>query len=156
MDDNIVTPPTPDDNWINEYEESVHNSSDEEEDLEKIENLFDHKNLEKIHPEIININNKELMSLCKCVRNKISTIIDPLHQTVPFLTKYEKARVLGCRAGQLNNGAKPLIQITDNMIDGYTIACQELKQKKIPFIIRRPLPNGASEYWKLEDLEIIF
>ena len=41
------------------------------------------------------------------------------------------------------------------MIDGLTIAEEELKQKKIPFIIRRPLPNGASEYWKVKDLEML-
>ena len=40
------------------------------------------------------------------------------------------------------------------MIDGLTIAEEELKQK-IPFIIRRPLPNGASEYWKVKDLEML-
>ena len=31
----------------------------------------------------------------------------------------------------------------------------EFEQKKIPFIVRRPLPNGGSEYWKLRDLEIL-
>ena len=31
----------------------------------------------------------------------------------------------------------------------------ELKLKRIPFIIRRPLPNGGSEYWKIQDLENI-
>ena len=41
------------------------------------------------------------------------------------------------------------------IIDGYIIAEEELKQKRIPFIIRRPLPNGGSEYWKLQDLEDI-
>ena len=39
------------------------------------------------------------------------------------------------------------------MIDGYLIALKELEQKKIPFIIQRPLPNGKSEYWRLRDLE---
>ena len=41
------------------------------------------------------------------------------------------------------------------MIDGYTIAQKEFEKKKIPFIIRRTLPNGGSEYWKFEDLEIL-
>jgi hypothetical protein len=36
-----------------------------------------------------------------------------------------------------------------------TIALEEFKQKKIPFVIRRPLPNGISEYWKMQDLEIL-
>ena len=37
----------------------------------------------------------------------------------------------------------------------YLIAEKELNQKKIPFIIMRPLPNGKKEYWRLQDLEII-
>jgi hypothetical protein len=41
------------------------------------------------------------------------------------------------------------------MIDGYLIALKEFEQKKIPFILRRPLPNGGCEYWRLSDLEMI-
>ena len=77
------------------------------------------------------------------------------HKTNPILTKYEKTRVLGQRTKQLNNGAKPMIKVKENIIDSYLIAEMELKEKKIPFIIRRPLANGYSEYWTLEDLEIL-
>ena len=42
-----------------------------------------------------------------------------------------------------------------NIIDGYTIAVREFEAKKLPFIICRPMPNGAMEYWKLRDLEIV-
>ena len=45
--------------------------------------------------------------------------------------------------------------IPNNIIDGVIIAEMELKEKKIPFIIRRPIPNGGSEYWKVEDLEVL-
>ena len=31
----------------------------------------------------------------------------------------------------------------------------ELQEKKLPFIIKRPISNNKFEYWKLEDLEII-
>ena len=41
------------------------------------------------------------------------------------------------------------------MIDGLSIANEELLQKKIPFIIRRPMPNGSSEYWNIVDLELL-
>jgi DNA-directed RNA polymerase I, II, and III subunit RPABC2 len=81
--------------------------------------------------------------------------VDNLHKTIPILTKYEKTKILGLRAKQLNNGAVPFVKLSTNIIDGYLIALKELEQKKIPFIIRRPLPNGASEYWHLQDLEII-
>ena len=82
-------------------------------------------------------------------------VIDPLHRTLPFLTKYEKARVLGERAKQLNSGAKPFVEVDPSVVDGYLIALAEFEQKKIPFIVKRPMPNGGCEYWKLRDLEVL-
>jgi hypothetical protein len=41
------------------------------------------------------------------------------------------------------------------MINGMLIAEKELYEKVLPFIIRRPLPNGGSEYWHMSDLELI-
>ena len=82
-------------------------------------------------------------------RNKKGIIIDPLHKTLPILTRYEKAKILGLRAKQINHGAKPFVEIPRDVIDGHTIAYMELTQNNIPFIIRRPLPNGGSEYWKV-------
>jgi len=74
-------------------------------------------------------------------------------KTIPFLTKYEKARIVGKRAMQISKGAPPLVEVgtLENPID---IALKELKEKKIPFIIRRPLPNGTYEDWRLEELRI--
>ena len=107
------------------------------------------------HPESITQNYDEIYKLSKIVRNKNNIIVDSAHRTLPMLTKYEKARILGVRAKQINNGAVPFIELKENIIDGYLIAERELAEKKIPFIIRRPLPNRGSEYWRLEDLEII-
>ena len=69
------------------------------------------------------------------------------------MTKYEKTRVLGQRATQLDIGGKSLINVPDNIINSYLIAEEELKQKKLPFIIKRPIPNGGFEYWDVNDLE---
>jgi len=69
----------------------------------------------------------------------------------------EKARILGQRAKQIEIGAKPLVKVPENIIDGYLIAELELRENKIPFIIKRPIPGGAFEYWRVKDLEnIIF
>ena len=81
-------------------------------------------------------------------------ISDPRHKTVPILTKYEKTRILGLRVSQLNEGAPRYIK-SSTIVDNNIIAEKELKHKKLPFIISRPLPNGEKEYWKLQDLEII-
>ena len=82
-------------------------------------------------------------------------ILDDNHITLPLLTKYEKARVLGLRSSQINSGSIIFTDVDDDEIDGYKIAEKELQEKKIPFIIKRPLPNGKCEYWRLSDLEQI-
>ena len=96
------------------------------------------------------------MRVSKTIRDNNNVIVDDNHKTIPILTKYEKTRILGQRAKQINNGANPYINVPENIIDGYLIAEMELKEKKIPFIIRRPIPNGKFEYWKVKDLEIYY
>ncbi len=105
------------------------------------------------HPELSAHNYEEVGIACNIVRDENGVIIDPLHRTLPFLTRYEKARILGERAAQINSGAKPFVEVDARTIDGYLIALREYEEKKIPFIIRRPLPNGKSEYWRFADLE---
>ena len=107
------------------------------------------------HPETKQINFNEMLVLCKIVKDVNGNPIDPLHKTIPILTKYEKAKVLGLRSKQINSGSESFISVNSSIIDGYTIALMELEQKKIPFIIRRPIPNGTSEYWDITDLELI-
>jgi DNA-directed RNA polymerase I, II, and III subunit RPABC2 len=89
------------------------------------------------------------------VRNQDGQIVDNFHKTLPFVSKFEKARILGVRAKQINNGASVMIDVSEHVIDGYTIAQMEYEQKKIPFIVKRPLPNGTVEYWKFADMEQI-
>lgn len=132
-------------------------SDDEEynENMRKLENDINKDYLYSYHPETKHINYKELLTLSNVTRNKKGIIIDPLHTTIPILTRYEKAKILGLRAKQINHGAKPFVELTKDIIDGHTIAFMELTQNKIPFIIRRPMPNGGSEYWKINDLKNI-
>jgi DNA-directed RNA polymerase I, II, and III subunit RPABC2 len=105
------------------------------------------------HPECVVHNYNEVLSMCQIIKDANGIIIDDLHKTIPYLTKYERTRLLGIRAKQINCDATPFIKLPEGIIDGYVIAEMELKEKKIPFIIRRPMPNGGSEYWFLKDLE---
>jgi DNA-directed RNA polymerase I, II, and III subunit RPABC2 len=98
---------------------------------------------------------EEIAILTNVVRDENNIIIDDLHRTIPYLTKYEKARVIGVRAKQINMGAQIFIDVDPSIIDGAIIAEKELFARKMPFIIRRPLPGGGSEYWNLTDLEIL-
>ena len=75
-------------------------------------------------------------------------------KTKPFLTKYEKTKLLGVRAQMIANGATPLISVPNDVTDTLTIAKLELKEKKIPLLIRRYLPDSTYEDWRLEDLVV--
>jgi DNA-directed RNA polymerase I, II, and III subunit RPABC2 len=129
---------------------------DEDEDyLQKFDDNIRKNIIADYHPELNQISYEEIEALCVITRDETGAIIDPLHKTLPFLTKYEKARILGERAKQLNAGAKSFIVTDPSIIDGYIIALKELEEKKIPFIVKRPMPSGGCEYWKLKDLEIL-
>jgi len=131
------------------------NEDDGEQYLQKFDQSVNDNYILNFHPESVLQNYDEILSMTKVVRNSDGIIVDKLHRTIPYLTKYEKARILGQRAKQINSGAYPFVKVPENVIDGYIIAEMELKHKRIPFIIRRPLPNGGSEYWKVQDLEDI-
>lgn len=133
---------------------------DDEEDedtnyLQKFDRAIRENFIEKQHPESKNHNFEEVKHMSRVVRNENGIIIDNLHKTLPFLTKYEMTRILGQRAKQLNSGAKSFVKIPPNVIDGYEIAKLELEEKKIPFIIKRPIPDGTCEYWNVSDLEVL-
>ena len=78
------------------------------------------------------------------------------HNTTPFLTKYEKARIIGARALQISKNSPILIstQELEGETDPIAIAEKELRAGKIPFIIRRYLPNGSYEDWPVKELKL--
>lgn len=136
-----------------DFDSDDDDSDDDENYLQKFNDNIDTHTLEKLHPSVQSVNNDEVAALSRVVRDAKGNICDPMHTTMPFVTKYEKARIIGARAEQLDRGAVPMIQVDPEMINGRFIAELEFKAKKIPFIIARPLPSGKVEYWKLEDLE---
>ncbi|KAF9643848.1 RNA polymerase Rpb6 [Thelephora ganbajun] len=71
--------------------------------------------------------------------------------TTRYLTKYERARILGTRALQISMNAPVLVPL-DGETDALQIAIKELSQRKIPLIIRRYLPDGSFEDWSVSEL----
>ena len=138
----------PDDNSFEE-------DSDEEDYMEKFDENIKKDVIKKYHPDLMQSNYDEISALVKVVRDEQGNIIDPIHSTIPILTKFERARVLGLRAKQINNGADPFVEVPSNVIEGHIIAQMELQQRVLPFIIVRPLPNGKKEYWRIQDLKLI-
>ncbi|KAJ9071268.1 subunit common to RNA polymerases I, II, and III [Entomophthora muscae] len=111
--------------------------------------------------------------------------------TTPYMSKYEKARILGSRALQLRyliccklskccfqpNSFKicynrlkyilssvllriisslnaPVLVETNGETDPHKIAIMELEAHKIPFVVRRFLPDGSYEDWAAHELMI--
>ena len=136
-------------------EEDEDEDEDDEDYLQKFDKEIREDFVTTFHPESKMHNYEEINASSRVTRNSSGIVSDVLHKTLPFLTKYEMTRVLGQRARQINAGAKTFVVVPPNIIDGYLIAKMELEQKKIPFIIKRPLPNGCFEYWNVSDLEII-
>ena len=87
-------------------------------------------------------------------KNILENIEKKAKKTIPLLTKFEKARIMGVRLQQLAYGAKPRVNVS-GLKSINEIVEKELIERKIPFIIRRTLPNGQSEDWKLEEFDTV-
>jgi DNA-directed RNA polymerase I, II, and III subunit RPABC2 len=78
--------------------------------------------------------------------------------TLPYFTKYEYTALLSVRKQQLFDGALPLVPIQEFNRDDpelYSkIAEREILERKVPYILRRELPGGISEYWSITELEL--
>ena len=134
------------------YDISDDSDEDENDNLHKIDRM----SVKSFHPEVIQHDYNDVLFRCGITRNKDGVIVDEKHKTFPILTKYERTKVIGLRATQINNGSDTFVVVPENIIDGYIIAEMELEKNKIPFIIKRPLSNGDCEYWKLSDLINIY
>ena len=80
---------------------------------------------------------------------------DPKHKGVPYLTLFEKTKIIGFRANQLAQGARPLVELPEYMTDVLEIARLELEKKRLPYILKRPFPDGTYEYIRLADLLVL-
>ncbi len=101
-------------------------------------------------PEAVPEEPVQLQTTFREIRN-----VDSKHRTYPFLTNYERTKCISYRASQICNGAAPYIEVPDGVTDAYEIAKMELKAKRLPFIIKRPLNDGNFEVWRLADLMLI-
>ena len=98
--------------------------------------------------------NMEIEDENKAKNNSKKFNLKPIkeRETSRFLTKYEKAKILGERAIQISNGAKVMVEVEKGVWDPMIIAEKELREKKIEYIVRRYLPDGSYEDWELNEL----
>jgi DNA-directed RNA polymerase subunit K/omega len=89
------------------------------------------------------------------IHHKKIIYVQPEERTTkPMLTKYERVRILGERARQIQLGAKPMVKNVSTL-EPIEIAKLELKLGVVPMIIERPLPSGVKERWKVSELKIV-
>jgi DNA-directed RNA polymerase I, II, and III subunit RPABC2 len=62
---------------------------------------------------------------------------------LPWLTRFERARITGARALQLSLGAPTLIKPPEGASTSIALAMAEVEKKALPISIRRVLPNGV-------------
>ena len=118
--------------------------------IEQYRKIREDGNKELTEKEIAEIDKE-----CEIIRNREIIAQDSEHTPIeltnkngkiitgpPTLTRFEKARIMGARALQLSLGAPIFIEIPKNATTSLEIAMEELKQRVIPIVIRRTLPNG--------------
>lgn len=96
------------------------------------------------------IDRKEIAGESKGVRRRLTT---------RYGSKYEKARLLGEWATQVSQGADPCVDMSKvpekqrhKLIDPLAIAQKAFEDKTMPLGIRRYLPDGSHEDWRLDEL----
>ncbi len=101
------------------------------------------------HPEVVPI-----------FRSEVAENIKKPRITREHFTKYEYTALVATRAQQIADGAKPLVSFdglrTSDPMFVWNIAKREIEQHKLPFIIRRQLPDGTAEFWSAQELEVIW
>lgn len=102
-----------------------------------------------LHPEVLPISREAVEESLK--KDRI---------TLPYFNKYEYVTLVGTRAQQLAEGAKPLVSL-DGMVTSdsrfvWKLAEKEILEKKLPFIVHRRLPDGTSEYWSAMELSVMW
>ena len=117
----------------------------------------------------VDISEKEMAEIdkeCEIIRNREVITKDLEHEPTeitgkngqivtgpPTLTRFERARIVGARALQLSLGAPVFIEIPKNATTSLEIAMEELKQRVIPIVIKRTLPNGDYQYLPIDRFE---
>ena len=160
---------------IDETHEAV-NSEDDDSDNENTIRMLN-KSTEKAIEQFrkvrengrVDISKKEIADIekeCEIIRKRKIITKDLPHKKVeiiskdgqiligpPTLTRFEKARIMGARALQLSLGAPVFIEIPKNATTSLEIAMEELKQRVIPIVIKRTLPNEDYQNLPLDKFE---
>ena len=117
------------------------------EDVDEEPVLMDDDYIQRVHPEMILPDTKELQEIMRSYTRDENPVA---RKSRPILSKYEATSIVGMRAQQIIRGSTPFVESTE--VNPIEIALEELRAKLIPIIVRRVMPDGVSEYWRLTEL----
>lgn len=90
--------------------------------------------------------------------SKVISNLDKEKVSKPIMTKYEFDQIISLRANQLALGSPAFINIAEMTIKSNMefrkVALRELQEGKLPYILKRPLPNNRFEYYRIRDLDL--
>lgn len=93
-------------------------------------------------------------------REEVAERVKQPRVTYPYYTKYEYTALLAMRAQQLAEGAVPMIDIqgmtTSDPLFVWNVAKREIENGKLPYVIRRQLPDGNAEFWDAQELKVMW
>ena len=132
-----------------EFENNSDESTDSDDDNNDNQSINQEESNIVLNKDI-DIGEPKLSNIKYLDNNIIKDLLNKPKITLPLITKFEYSKIKSIRMTQLSNNANPFIKTTSNSIE--EIADEEIKQMKLPFIIKRNLPNGEYELWKLSEL----
>ncbi|KAF8014193.1 hypothetical protein BT93_H0129 [Corymbia citriodora subsp. variegata] len=106
---------------------------------------------EGVEEDVDNNNNEDVPDALDAEDKEEEQPVERPRKTSKFMTKYERARILGTRALQISMNAPVMVEL-EGETDPLEIAMKELRERKIPFTIRRYLPDGSYEDWGVDEL----
>ena len=130
-----------------ESESNIDISTQQSDYISETDNTSIYDN-DSILTSLINNTKSEIVSSDKTYEKYYNKI----KKTKIFITKFEKAKIIGVRAQMISSGIPPLVKVPKHITSTIDIAELEYKEKKIPLLIRRFLPNNEYEDWRLDEL----
>lgn len=74
----------------------------------------------------------------------------------PLITKYELNQVISLRMLHISKGSPTYIPVDRPILSNIELRAfveRELVEGKLPYMIKRAMPNGKTEYWRLKDMD---
>uniref|UniRef100_A0A6C0M0J7 DNA-directed RNA polymerase n=1 Tax=viral metagenome TaxID=1070528 RepID=A0A6C0M0J7_9ZZZZ len=93
-------------------------------------------------------------------RGEVNESFGKPRTTFPHFTRYEYVVLLAARSQQIAEGSAPLVSLEGlnpsdpRFLD--KVVQREIEQQKLPYLVRRRLPNGECEYWSAQELKLIW